>query len=76
MGARWWLLPVEGQDSGFYRSRLVLRREAGTTRLSGTLWPIASFGSPGGHRLSVGGTELNRPENAGDSALRLHACPP
>ncbi len=32
-------------------SRDVLHQEAGTILLSGTLWPIASFGSPGGHSL-------------------------
>ena len=32
-------------------SRRVLRSGAGTILLSGTLWPIASFGSPGVHSL-------------------------
>jgi hypothetical protein len=35
-------------------SRGVLRSEAGTILLSGAHWPIASFGSPGAHSLSVG----------------------
>jgi len=44
-------------------SRGVLRRGAGTILLSGTLWPIASFGSPGGHNLSLG-TQAQGPSPA------------
>ena len=39
-------------------SRRVLRSSAGTILLSGALWPIASFGSPGVHSLVVGAWDL------------------
>ncbi len=48
------------RDAGGLHSRFVLRSGAGTILLSGTQWPIASFGSPGGHSLSVG-TPARRP---------------
>jgi len=44
-------------------SRGVLRSRAGTILLSGTQWPIASFGSPGGHNLSLG-TQAQGPSPA------------
>ncbi len=48
------------RDAGGLHSRFVLRSGAGTILLSGTQWPIASFGSPGGHSLFVG-TPARRP---------------
>ena len=46
-----------------FHSRGILRSRAGTILLSGTLWPIASFGSPGAHSLSLG-TRATRPSPA------------
>ena len=40
--------------------RGILSSRAGTIVLSGALWPIVSFGSPGAHNLSVG-TQATRP---------------
>ena len=51
---------VSRSCSGRLLCMVVLRVRAGTILLLGTLWPIASFGSPGGHSLSRG-TAADRP---------------
>ena len=62
VGARWVGLGCRfsARHPGDLPASAFSAREAGTILLSGTLWPIASFGSPGGHSLSWG-TQAHRP---------------
>ena len=62
-GSGWVRSSAPYRSPKVLHSRGVLRSRAGTILLSGTLWPIASFGSPEGHSLSRG-TRATRPSPA------------
>lgn len=62
-GSGWGRSSAPYRSPKVFHSRGVLRSRAGTILLSGTLWPIASFGSPGAHSLSLG-TRATRPSPA------------